>query len=359
MNYKNNWIKSKGFDLAFILLPPFVCLLLIVIFPSFFETHESNQLVWFVLVLCIDVGHVYTTIYRTYLDKETLNKNKLLFYFSPIVLYIVGVVLHSTDSIFFWRCITYLAVFHFIRQQYGFMRLYARNDVSKLSRIIDTITIYSATIYPILYWHLNGKLDFNWFVENDFFYLDKPVLIPFFFLIFVTVLILYFAKEFFFSIKNKEFNLAKNLIIIGTIVSWYFGIVYFKGDLTFTFLNVVSHGIPYYALVWAYGNKSKIIESKQTLLSKLFKVKYILLFIALVLLLAYFEEMLWDGLVWKEHFSIFPTTYFLPDLSNNSDVLSLLIPLLSMPQILHYFIDGFIWKVKNDKFGWSTFLIKK
>ena len=35
------------------------------------------------------------------------------------------------------------------------------------------------------------------------------------------------------------------------------GIVYFKGDLTFTLLNVVSHGIPYYALVWAYGNNQQ------------------------------------------------------------------------------------------------------
>jgi hypothetical protein len=148
--------------------------------------------------------------------------------------------------------------------------------------------------------------------------------------------------------------------MLGTIVSWYMGIVYFKGDLTFTLLNVVSHGIPYYALVWAYGNnQQKKITMKENWMKLFFNPKNIFLFVGFLVVLAYLEEMLWDGFIWKEHNSVFPLTNLLPDLTGFKNLTSLVIPLLALPQLMHYFIDGFIWKMKKDKFGWSTFLFSK
>jgi hypothetical protein len=55
--------------------------------------------------------------------------------------------------------------------------------------------------------------------------------------------------------RTRTFNVPRNLLLAGTLVSWYVGIVLFNGDLIFTLLNVVSHGIPYLALVWAGGPK--------------------------------------------------------------------------------------------------------
>ncbi|MCW3084006.1 MAG: hypothetical protein JWP12_1372 [Bacteroidetes bacterium] len=358
---KNPWIKSSLYDTVFILLPPFLCLLIIFLFPTLFfnDTNGESEWLWFFLVVCIDVGHVYSTIYRTYMDKETVLKNKLLFYGSPLIIYITGVFLHSINPLFFWRVMTYLAVFHFIRQQYGFMRLYSRKEQpSSISKKIDTLTIYAATLYPLLYWHLQGKQLFNWFIDNDFVYFNYPQLIPVFQIIYGIILLVYISKEIFFFIKYKQFNLPKNLLVAGTVVSWYMGIVYLKGDLTFTLLNVVSHGIPYYALVWAYGNKQKEqIPAKTNWIAVFFKPRNILIFLGFLIVLAYAEELLWDGFIWKEHGSVFPTSAFLPDLTDSKNLMSLLIPLLALPQLLHYFIDGFIWKIKKDKYGWSSVLL--
>jgi len=52
------------------------------------------------------------------------------------------------DVIFFWRAMAYLAVFHFVRQQYGFLRLYSRQEIPSISTKIDSITIYFTTITP-------------------------------------------------------------------------------------------------------------------------------------------------------------------------------------------------------------------
>lgn len=354
----NSWIRSKWYDTVFILFPPFLCLLLIFMFPALFDNEkEENVWIWLVLVVCIDVGHVYSTIYRTYMDKAALQKNRMLFYGSPVLIYIAGVMLHSIDPLFFWRAMTYLAVFHFIRQQYGFMRLYSRKEEAPyFSRTIDTITIYAATLYPLLYWHLQGKQLFNWFTDDDFLYINSPGIIPFFRIMYISILLVYVSKEMYLTYKSRTFNLPKNLLIAGTVISWYMGIIYFKGDLTFTLLNVVSHGIPYYALVWAHGNKrEKVAEEKPRWMEIVFKPSNILLFLGFLFLLAYVEELLWDGLIWKEHGAAFPV-FHLPNISENKSMLNLLVPMLALPQLLHYFIDGFIWKVKKDKFGWSKLL---
>jgi hypothetical protein len=57
------------------------------------------------------------------------------------------------------------------------------------------------------------------------------------------------------SIQQLVCNLPRNLVIAGTFLSWYVGIVHFNSDLAFTAINVMSHGIPYMALVWTWGIK--------------------------------------------------------------------------------------------------------
>jgi hypothetical protein len=359
---KKDWIRSGSYDSVFILLPPFLCILIIYLFPQLFnDVNSDNEWLWFFLIVCIDVGHVYSTIYRTYMDKATIAKNKLLFYGSPLLIYCMGVFLHSISPLFFWRAMTYLAVFHFIRQQYGFMRLYSRTETgNNFSKWIDTITIYAATLYPIIFWHLQGKQAFNWFVENDLLYLNSPRLIPYFQVLYLAILLLYFSKELYLLCRHKTLNIPKNLLVAGTIVSWYMGIVYLKGDLTFTLLNVVSHGIPYYALVWAYGNKQKEqLSTKANWIVLFFKPRNVLFFLGLLFAFAYAEELLWDGLIWKEHGLVFPTSRILPDLTDHRNIMTLLIPLLALPQLLHYFIDGFIWKIKKDKYGWTSALLNR
>jgi len=69
-----------------------------------------------------------------------------------------------------------------------------------------------------------------------------------------------------------------------------------------------------------------------------------------IVVFAYLEEGLWDGLVWREHASIFGIFSVLPTVSRR-ELLAVLIPLLSLPQATHYVLDGFIWKRGHMKVG--------
>lgn len=349
------WIRNGSADGIFILLPPFFALLVVMLFPAAFKNSGGMPVAyWVILIVMIDVAHVYSTLYRTYFNPDEFKKRHPLFIAIPIFCYIAGILLYTAGNIIFWRALAYLAVFHFIRQQYGFMRIYSRKEnQDRLFIFIDTMAIYTATIYPLLYWHFAGiHKNFNWFVDGDFVLGRSALLLSVSKFIYLVVIVAYVIKASWLFFKSGQFNIPKNLVIAGTFLSWYFGIVYCNGDMAFTTLNVVSHGIPYMALVWVTEQKKfASVGGKKTTLLRLIFSQYsgVICFIGLVLCFAYAEEGLWDGLVWKEHPEVFKPFSILPTISGG--VLALLVPLLSLPQSTHYVLDGFIWKVSKEMRG--------
>ena len=348
-SYKQPWIKNPVYDAAFILCPPFIALLIVWLMPARFKYSDAMPLVgWCVLILFVDVAHVYSTLYNTYFDKERFGRRKTLFIITPIACYLAGTLLCFAGWLIFWRALAYLAVFHFIRQQYGFMRLYMRNDTQKKWQVfVDTAAIYAATIYPLIYWHCTPSRNFNWFINNDFILADANTVKTVSFVIYVIILAAYIIKEAAIFIGGRKLNLPKNLIISGTFISWYFGIVYFNGDMAFTLLNTVSHGIPYMALIWIGLKKQTVPGSIRNKYKWSPAAKWygLAIFLGSLFLFAYIEEGFWDGFVWRDHPGVFGFFSHLPHV-NNDILLALLVPLLSLPQSTHYILDGFIWRKK-------------
>jgi hypothetical protein len=337
----SRWLGNPIAESIFILSPAVLPVIAVIMFQSYFTTSEVNSIWWLLLVLCIDVSHVYSTLFRLYWDKSTFKKYKRLLIVIPVIGFLVGFSLHLYDSLLFWRILAYIAVYHFIRQQYGFLRLYSRYETyNKLHKLIDTIAIYAATIYPLAYWHFNATNKLAWFVKGDFIKIDEPHILPILTVAYFLIIVSYVIKEIIVSIKNKAFNFPKNLIVTGTFLSWYFGIVAFQADLIFTLLNVVAHGIPYMALIWIHGQKKSATAFK-------FNLKGISIFILVLIVLAYVEENLWDSLVWKDHAEIFPLLSTESPV-NNTTLLSIVVSILVLPQITHYVLDGFIWRFSKD-----------
>ena len=310
---------------------------------------------WVLLVLLVDVAHVHSTLYRTYFDKETFKQHKHLLINIPLFAFFAAVILYSFGALLFWRVVAYIAVFHFIRQQYGFMRIYSRKEIiSTLRNLIDKMAIYSATIFPLIYWHTTGQRNFDWFITGDFIYFPSKILLYASAAAYVLILLCYVISETRTIIKSGFINWPKNLVVAGTYISWFFGIIYYNGDLAFTALNVISHGIPYMALIWIYGKKKSDapVETVSKFMKIIFSRYGVILFMLVIFLLAYVEEGFWDALVWNDHKAVFKSFYYLPRV-NDPVWLSVIVPLLILPQLTHYIIDGFIWKIQKDSFSWK------
>lgn len=357
MNLKVNFkpLYNKWVDTLFILLPPFWCVGIVFLLPNVFKSNADMPLAaWVILVMCVDVAHVYSTLFRTYFSSNTLKQHGPLLRVIPMVCLLSSFMLYSLGSQWFWTVFAYIAVFHFVRQQYGFMRLYASKDVqTKTERLADNLMIYAATLYPILHWHLTGNRNFSWFTPDDFFMLNLPMLVPYFKFIYFIIVLVYVVFQITYYKRSSSINLPKQVIVLGTALSWYLGIVYFNGDLVFTLLNVVSHGIPYMALVWIWGRKSTQKQPAIDWFAKVFKPKGILIFASIILFLAFAEELFWDAWVWHEHQQVFAWFQSL-QFEMDEGWLKLIVPLLSLPQLTHYVIDGFIWKIKKDEYQWAN-----
>jgi hypothetical protein len=63
---------------------------------------------------------------------------------------------------------------------------------------------------------------------------------------------------------------------------------------------------------------------------------------------AFVEEGLWDALLWKEHTQIFSVFSFLHHIQIGN-AKHILFPLLILPQLTHYLLDGFIWRVSKGE----------
>lgn len=350
------WLSAPAFDLTFIVGPAWLSSALVILFaPKIAGMQNVPLWAWVCFVLIIDVAHVYATLFRTYFDKEAFSKNKSVLMAIPAVAWIGGSLLYSLDEIYFWRTLAYLAVFHFIRQQFGFMVLYNRHDRTGWSarwQWLDGLAIYAATIYPLLFWHAHLKTrNFSWFVAGDFFEGLPAFLCQIGFFIYLAIMFSYACKEVALGCGGK-FNWPKNLLLAGTASSWWTGIITINSDMAFTITNVVSHGVPYMALIWLYHHGGKGEKSEKSFWPRRLMAS-IPFYLAFLVLLAYLEEGLWDGLVWREHLAIFSPFRYLPHIGDSA-LLALLVPFLSLPQSTHYILDGFIWRVKERHNIWSA-----
>lgn len=298
---------------------------------------NSPDWTWVSAVLLIDVAHVWSTGFRVYFDPQELKKRFWLYALVPLASYFVGVALYSESANLFWRALAYVAVFHFVRQQFGWVSLYRRklNESDSLGKWIDTAAIYAATVYPLVFWHTNLPRNFEWFVPNDFGGLPQ-IVEQIAFPIYILALGLYFAKSIYLCVFKRFYNPGKDIIVLTTAVCWYLGIVAFNSDYAFTVTNVLIHGLPYFALIYVYAKqKSASANSAYRLFSS-----NIVFFLSLLWLLAYAEELLWHKSVWHERGWLFGADW------NFEDYKVYFVPLLALPQLTHYVLDGFIWRRK-------------
>jgi hypothetical protein len=347
------WIHSAGVDSAFILAPALLATAVALLIVGTGGGDAGVSLwSWALLVIGIDVTHVYSTLYRTYLDAAERRALSGWLIATPLAGWIAGVLLYSASPAAFWTALAYTAVFHFVRQQYGFLMLYARGEraLPRACGLIDRATIYGATLFPLLYWHTHLPRPFAWFIDGDFLALPGGlwrIAAP----TYAALLAAYLLKELWLVRRERRINVPRNVLVFGTAVSWYVGIIAAAGDLVFTLTNVVAHGIPYIALTFIYARRR---DQRARLQGSWFVAAAIPMAIALLVGLAFVEEGLWDGLVWREHLALFPGFAMLPQIESASQ-LTLLVPLLAVPQLTHYVLDGVIWRLRTQP-EWRTTL---
>jgi hypothetical protein len=304
-------------------------------------------------IVGVDVAHVWSTGWRVLADGEEVHGRLALYAGVPLLAWAAGVAAYSVSALLFWRLLAYLAVFHFVRQQYGWVALYRRKNGEAAEGLwggrLDAAAIYGATLTPLLFWHAHLPRRFQWFLQGDFLGGLPPYASRAAFVLYAAVFAAWSAKEAARARSGKRVSWGKVLVVLTTVATWFVGIVVFDSDYAFTVTNVFVHGIPYMGLVW-FTSKARA-EGRRTAgdspaAADRWLASLPLFFLPLVAI-AFAEEWGWDRLVWHDHAVLFPG----PDLEPMALAMILLVPLLALPQATHYVWDAFLWKVKPANEG--------
>ena len=338
-----HWIASRRFDLLWFIGPGFFSLLLVApVITGHWRISEVSPIAWLLLVVLVDVAHVWSTLFRTYLDGEERRRRPLLYWGLPFVVFVVGYLVHSAKPAWFWTGLAYIAVFHFIRQQYGFVSLYrGRAGERRLwVRRFDQLVVYIGTGVPILYWHVGLPRNIAWFVEGDFIGPLPQGVMDIAWPVYCVVGVLWVAHRL-MEVRASGPQWGRDLTMLATWLTWYTGIVLTDLDFVFTATNVLIHGVPYTALVWwsARRNTSKTAPLR--------RFPWWLLLVTCAGC-AIIEEWLWDLTVWNERAYWFGS---LPDTIQGGWIVDLAVPLLMVPQATHYLLDRYIWKMDGSNPG--------
>lgn len=306
---------------------------------------DAPPWLFFAGVVFVDVAHVWSTAYRVYLDPAERGRRPGLYVGIPLAAWVIGVLLHTAGPGVFWRALAYLAVWHFVRQQYGWVMLYRRREqgLTDLDRWLDTAAIYAATLYPVLHWHAHLPRSFAWFLQGDFFPGLPKGVAETLWLPNLAIAAAFLLRQVWRAARGLRPSPGKLLIWATTWACWHGGIVFFDSDYAFTATNVFIHGIPYLAYVHHWGQRRFAAEPGLAV-AALFRPGRFALYLAPLVLVAFVEEWSWDRLVWHDNPMLFPG----PDLFPGVEALSLLVPLLALPQATHYALDAWIWRLRPE-----------
>ncbi len=347
---QGRWLFGKGQDLA-VFGGSALASLALLGFGALTGALRGDLPVWafFVCVVGVDVAHVWATGFRVYFDGEEVRRRPLLYLGTPLACYLAALTAYALGSAMFWRALAYLAVFHFVRQQVGWIALYGRRerktregpprrDSRLWSERIDRAVIYAVTVHPIIVWHTRLPEPFAWFVQGDFVpgladdvaSVSAPLM---------WLAIAVFALKEAHAWAHGRLVPGKLLIAATTFVCWYGGIVVLRSDFAFTVTNVLIHGIPYLYLGYRYARHG----AHKTSMAYRIGSRGLAVVALTCLALALAEEAAWDIWIWHDHGDIWGSS-----LEISAETQLWLVPILALPQLTHYVLDAFVWRVRGD-----------
>ncbi|HTU58129.1 MAG TPA: hypothetical protein VMF89_06840, partial [Polyangiales bacterium] len=341
------WLVSARFDVVAFSLPALIGLMFGVLSGSLAGPDgDTPAWAWLLFVVGVDVAHVHATTLRVYCDPRELARRPWLYGVTPLACLACGVLLYSFSAALFWRCLAYIALFHFVRQQLGWMRLYRRRGVAhSFDRRLDELAIYAATVCPVVVWHTRLPTSFHWFVQGDFIPGLPPVAATLAGVCFGICACVFYARQIWLRGHGEAWAWGKILLFTLTAGTWWGGIVLLANDFAFTVTNVVAHGVPY--MLVSHG----VARSQQRLDAR--PARALPIYLLALCALALGEEWLWDACVWHEHAALLAT----PEL-DLEQAAPLLVPLLSVPQLTHYLLDGFLWRLDGSNPAFADWLAR-
>jgi hypothetical protein len=304
-------------------------------------THVPLLLLVAVWAIVFDETHGFATISRTYFDDEERAKRGRWLWWSLAFFFTIGPVLIVLGLGDWLELATELwGYYHIFKQHYGFMMMYKKKnrDFDPVDTRLDKVFFFAAFYYPFLTYPLHDKeaaelLPFPILPTPARIYEDVLL----FLLILVTLV--YLARQIQKVRLGLPLNWPKQVLFAAAIPVNY---LLFRSGMPLLGVYAAAtifHNIQYHRLVWFYNQNKYGKEAGQGErygLATLINSRW-LFYVAV----AAFYAVLFD---------VLPRFVLRPAIGPGDANLrnQLIFSLFAAPGLLHYWIDGHIWKVRKD-----------
>ena len=347
------WIHSWLWD--FVCLHSFPIIFTLLAFfqlPPFNESNNALLLQLVFAVLIIDWAHIFAQWHRIYsnpLEKSSTKKAYLLSYLLLIPL--LTVVIHFGYRFHINVFLIYFVVFHFIKQSYGFIKIYSRIDGPKtpIENKVENLLIYLCMWTPVLYWHINfPKPDFSWayfFIKNP---LTKMLFWPA-----ITAYIFCFCYYLYAETKRwktkKIFNLPKNMALLSSAVGWGAVSLLPENKLLIMFTVVLTHDLSYTFFVWYIARRDQGIIKGSISWMSFSSIPGFFIFLMAIILISHPIMVLHLEMAQNKDLDYWLFgTFFNNAPSDNEWWKNFGWAIFFATQAHHYFIDRYLWKKEKD-----------
>ena len=320
---QQSWILgSAQKDISFMVVPGFVILAISTFAP---EHIVASSLYALLAVGLAESGHVYTTAWRTYFNRDELKSSKL-YLWVPLIIFVGFTSWMLMGRKGLWSFVAYANLFHHIRQYYGFTRWYG-----KLNGTPDRWSgwfVQALCILPVLGYHFRGDAPTSYYATNDMLVYPNLSLVMFCFSAYMLTLFAWIGIE---IQRAHKFGFEINRVISIATPALLYGLCFFFGKSlpALLFPLVVSHGFGY------FGVMSEGLRKTQPIRFASFKKAALIVFATAVIgggLEAYGELNWFD---------------FDSDGKSPGLFMSIVMGLYTVPLFSHFFFDAVIWKKKH------------
>ena len=325
------WILGSWQDLVFFVATPVFVVPLVALVGRRFSLDEISAFV----VAFGATGHHLPGMIRAYGDRALFARFRTRFIAAPIFFLAVCLLLHMNHLDSMTVILTFWGLWHGAAQIYGFERIYdtkaeIKSDLgARLDLALTVSWFWLAVVYS------PGRMTD---ILREFYRAGGPLVsagayegFVGFWTALTGLISAAFAAHFVVGwLRGDRRSGIKLALIVSSIAFWWYAMVGINNVVLGVALFEIFHDIQYLAIVWFYNRKR--VEQTADLSASvrfLFRPKVVLIFVYVGLVLAY------------GYFAIAPKYV------DRGILRDVLLSGVAASALLHFYYDGFIWKVRD------------
>ncbi|MCA9109580.1 MAG: tetratricopeptide repeat protein [Planctomycetaceae bacterium] len=332
VDWARRWIISSRIDTLLILLTPLLAIPAVLILSSP-RVGVRAATISLIVTAFFATGHHLPGLIRAYGDRELFERFKLRFILAPPLVFLAYFPLYDYHFGLYRLIIIAWATWHGFMQLYGFVRIYDAKvgSTSRATANWDWLVCLCGFVTPQLISPTQISLTLKHWSSLGLPMVPHSVVNGIRWVAVIICLLAFagFTVNYLFqSYRGTKPNPLKLLMLFSGIGTWWFAMCYVEEPILGIALFDICHDVQYLAIVWLYNSRRVSSNAPMNgFMRYVFRRGMVLLYLGLIV--AYGSM----GVV--------------APLVGNAAISKVFYAIIFTSTILHYYYDGFIWKVRE------------